>query len=246
MSTEKSAAPAYTSPKSLKTFFDQRREDSHIPLVVDRSLLRNFSGSTANELIASLKFLGLINAAGKPQQSFAEYARADDEQRKALMAKYLRDKYAFLFDDPEFDLERATSNMVAERFRAQGISGSTLARAISFFLAVAKDSGIKVSSNVNAPAKPASSGNGSRAKKERADGQLPSGHGTPPAPPPPPPQDEPGTMKFEIPVPNKPSVKVIIPESFDAEDWELLNTVFAAYIKRWKGYATNKDKGPTP
>lgn len=43
--------------------------------------------------------------------------------------------------------------------------------------------------------------------------------------------------RFELPVPGKESVIVLIPKSLDAEDWEMFQEMFSIYVKRWKGYA---------
>lgn len=227
MATEKSVAPAYASYKSFMTFCNLRRDDEHVTAVVDRTLMGNFSGSTAAELLSALKFLGLITEKGVPTSLYEQYIHADDEpKRKEVLAGALKAAYGFLWNTDGFDLERGTTGQMQEVFRSQGINGSTLARAIGFFLAAAKDAGIKVSGNIKVPALAKGAG---RAK--------------PPTPAPLPTDqkremdlDASAVRTFEIPVPGKSSVKIIVPADFDADDFDMLNTVMNAYIKRWKGY----------
>lgn len=239
--SEKALPPAYGSYKTLTSFLNDIREGgaAHIPHKVDRSLMSKLSGSVANETIATLKFLGLIDAeSGKTTEEFEHFALASDLDRKQVLAGMLKKSYDFIFNS-SFDVERATSSMVAEQFRQKGISGSTLARAISFFLSAAKEAGIKVSPNIKPPSTPKNGG--SKAKKEKQD-----------APPPPADMDSGGNKglppaadvhKFELPIPGKPSVVVLIPKELEGEDWEMFSEMFALYVKRWKGFS-GKEKGP--
>jgi hypothetical protein len=131
-------------------------------------------------------------------------------------------------------------------FRAQGPTGSTLARGISFFLGMAKFAGIKVSPNIKVPSGLRSSGaTKTKIKKETVangapdrEGDDPDRHGQ---------RQEPGVMKFEIPIPIDRKVRITIPEDFSADDWTLLQTMFTAYVTRWNAMETpEKDKRPTP
>lgn len=46
----------------------------------------------------------------------------------------------------------------------------------------------------------------------------------------------PDTLRFEVPVPGKRSVTVMVPNDLDAEDWAMLNVMMSAYIERWKKF----------
>lgn len=244
MATDKAATPAYGSFKSLTTFFDARRDDGHITTVVDRSLMSNFNGSTANELLATLKFLRMISESGKPLESYEKYVAASDAERKTMLAEILRDAYPFVFANKEFNVERETSARMAELFRQQGISGSTLSRAVSFFLAAAKEAGIKVSANIKAPtiqrtARTKKSA-GVQASATTDDGDGDDDDELPPE----------GYQSFEIPIPIARKVKILIPEDWSPDDWDLFQTMLKIYIEGWKKQdekaRPGKDKGPAP
>lgn len=226
---DRSPKPAYVSYRSLVNYLDGIRELGRIPDVVDRGTMKNFSGATQNELIPALRFLGMINEKSVPTDLFMEYALADDDSRKASLGAILRNAYGFIFDNVGFNIERATENQTADLFRQQGLNGSTNSRAIAFFLSAAKDAGIKVSPYVKAPTiqRPATAK--PRKAKLNADHEAPlkstAGAQTPP-----------GTHQFEIPLPCKGSVRVILPNNIDADDWHFISTTFAAYMKRWKGF----------
>lgn len=70
----------------------------------------------------------------------------------------------------------------------------------------------------------------------------------PPPPPPPPPgsgADQPahaaikqpvGSKKFSIPIPDKDDAIIILPETMDAEDWDMVLGYIKRYVKRWKQF----------
>lgn len=237
MATEKLLTPIYASIKSLGSFYDQRREDGHITTVVDRSLMSNFSGSTANELLSGLKFLKMIDDKNKPLELYEAYVNADEETRKMLMHAMIIESYGFLFADG-FDITRATTQQVAEKFRSQGVNGSTLVRAMSFFLAAAKWCGFKVSPNIKLPVV-------SKAARPRKEPAKPAAAQVDEVEAPPadttqkPPE---GYQIFEIPIPIDRKVRITIPKNFSATDWDLFTTMLTAYVQGWK--QQHQDKGP--
>jgi hypothetical protein len=50
--------------------------------------------------------------------------------------------------------------------------------------------------------------------------------------PPPPP----GRLRFEVPIPGKPSAVVMVPDDLDADDWTMLSAMMTTYIERWKKF----------
>ena len=218
------------------------RDDKHIPLRVDKSHLPKASGSVQAGHMAALRFLKLIDANGKPTELFERFVMADDGARAAILAAMLKDSYSFLFTESDFDLARASSKMLEERFRACDLKGSALQRAVSFFLAAAKDAGLKLAPGLKAPPSPP------RDKRPNGAGKAgPDVRGG---------DDEdddddeddkkgdPASLKFEIPIPVNRKVKISIPADFDEADWALLQTMFTAYVTRWKGFAEKAKEAP--
>ncbi len=244
MATDKSPSPAYASFKSLGTYFDQRREDGHITDVVDKTLMNNFSGSTQNELLIAFKFLKLINEKNQPTELYKNYVAADEDGRKKLMADIIAKSYPFLYSTDGFNLERGTTGQMQDVFRTQGLNGSTLARAIAFFLSAAKYAGIKVSPNIKAPAaqrprskkEPKPNGGARGAEDDLQDDD--DDH------------DPAGSQVFYIPIPIDRRVKIVIPAVWGPADWDRFTRMLELYVEGWKELAqhktTNKDKGPTP
>ncbi|GAB7521536.1 hypothetical protein PBS_05200 [Paraburkholderia sp. 2C] len=201
---------------------------------IDKTLMPKASGSQQSGMLSALRFLQLIDDSGRPKDHFKSVALADDDSRKAPLNKVFRDSYGFLFDDPEFDLIHASSGQVTEKFKTWGISGSTLTKTIAFFLSAAKEYGIPVSPHVKAPTAPKNTNGNPKGKKSKVslDDAQNTGKLTETA------DDlDPGLEVFSIPLPGKPPAKIIVPIGLDADDWAMLQTMLAAYVKRWKGFA---------
>jgi hypothetical protein len=221
---EKTNLPAYISPSFFSSFITGLRE-THIPLQIDRSVMPKASGSQVSAMLASLRFLSLIDANGTPTALLNQLVEADDGQRPTVYKKMLDAAYGFLLNEG-LDLSKASGAQVAQKFRDQGVAGSTLAKSIGFFLAVAKEAGIKVSPHIRPPAVPKSDGKkssrqGARQSEEEEEAEesfTPDSSGE--------------TQRFQIPIPGKPSAIFVIPKDLEHEDWEMLKTMLNAYIAR--------------
>jgi hypothetical protein len=69
---------------------------------------------------------------------------------KAQLRRILETAYPSLFNG-SINLKTTTTNEVQEVVRQQGVSGSTVAKVIAFFLSAAKDAGVEVSKYVRTP-----------------------------------------------------------------------------------------------
>jgi hypothetical protein len=234
VTTEKIAAPPYVSFKSFMNFMNARREDGHTTTVVDKTLMSNLSGSTANELLQAIKYLKLIKDSGEANPAYEEFVRASDEEREVLMKHMIHEAYPYIWTTPGFDLERATSGQMADVFRGQNVNGSTLTRAVVFFLAAAQLAGIKVSPSIKAQPRPKTSSSKSKKDKESPGTQIATTkqHLEEHVPS--------GTQSFEIPIPINRKVKINIPAEWSAADWDLFQQMLGAYITGWKAMMPDK------
>jgi hypothetical protein len=236
--TQKIAAPPYVSSRTLMTFFNQLRDAQIVPDLIDRSFLSKMNGAAQNEVQLALRYFGFTDDSNRSLPALEAFAFADDNTRKAELHKLVKDKYGFVFNTPGLNIEKATTNQVAEAFRLRKLNGSTLSRAVSLFISLATLGEIKLASFLKAPPiaretqgkkrknVPVGVGNGSAEVDDGVnsadlDPSLPKPH------------------NFEIPIPGKSSVKISVPANFDSEDWELLTTMFQAYVKRWKNFVAN-------
>jgi len=141
---EKLPAPAYVSFRTFRNFLDWLGEEG-VPSRIDRSFWgQKFSGAAAGQLLATLRFFGLIDENGVPDP-FLETMAKDGEQRK-VMLRSLMERYDSALEG--VDLERATAGELDERFRRYNVSGGTLDRAITFFIQAAQYCGIPLSPHI--------------------------------------------------------------------------------------------------
>ena len=154
------ASIPYISYPTFKSFMV--RMAAAIPARIDRSILSSMSGAGQTQLLSTLRALDLIDAAGVPTSDMEPLAQAFLADDKDMIRDMLQENYLLLFQG--FSLGTATSRILVERFEEQGLSGDTVRKAISFFLAAAKDAGLQVSPHIKAGKahRPASKGGGAR------------------------------------------------------------------------------------
>lgn len=162
-------------------------------------------------MLASLKSLNLIHDDKQPTEQFKALIREPENYEKNLRG-ILKAAYPYLFDGT-IDLSNTTTEMVAEKFKTAGASGSTISKGMAFFLSAAKEAGIAVSSRVKPPQAPR--GNGTKRRSGKPDGSGGSGDGpggqegtdTPP-----------GTEKISFTLRGMPDVTIYFPEGLEDEE----------------------------
>ncbi len=207
--TDKKPAPPYVSYSSFKSFLKGLGE-STVPSRIDKTVMSNYSGSTQYALFPALQWCGLIEKDGTPKPLLHQLATAKDGDYSSLLVPMVKEKYAFLFNE-NIDLEKASSGQVIEAFKSQDIQGTTVTKSMAFFLAMAKDAKIKVSSHVKAPTVPRSP-----KKKRKAASTVDGGTTNDQRDPP---TDTPPADMVRIPVPLKDMENgvVIFPEGMTDE-----------------------------
>jgi hypothetical protein len=135
---------------TFKNFVDALSGGRPLPPRIDRSLMSGMAGGTQTLLLGSLSTFGLIGDNREVLPPFVELVRADEEGRRRVMAGLLKDLYPEAVKLAE---EHATADQLAESFRViSGYQGSTLRKAITFFLNMAKYAQVDLSPFFRAPA----------------------------------------------------------------------------------------------
>lgn len=143
--TEKVLTPAYASFATVVTTLDNLKADGVTPKF-DRSLLTQMSGSSQSQILSTFRYLQFIDDEGNTQPILGQIAYADQDERRVLWAKVLRNAYPYLFDSSDgFDLARCAPSTFRDKFASQSIKGETLTKAIRFFLFAADAAQIEVS-----------------------------------------------------------------------------------------------------
>lgn len=148
---------------------------SDVPARIDRSYLKlhRFNQSTVSMLQNALRFLGLIDDQDVPTQELHTLLNSQGEEHKTLLRDLLRQSYGPLLTN--IDLSTITPDLLQERFRLLGARGDVARKCGSFFVALARDAGLRISPHLRlrrrqpggqaAPqraAKPATSGRSQR------------------------------------------------------------------------------------
>jgi hypothetical protein len=141
----KAATPPYVSFRTVKTF-EQDLHDHGIPGVIDKDVLKRFSGSVGKQLVTALRFLGLIDAANKPTAPLRVLTECYNTDKWAgALRELITDRYAPIF--AAVDLETTTPSQLHNAFKAAypGGADDVLKKSETFFLQAAKEAGIPLS-----------------------------------------------------------------------------------------------------
>lgn len=128
--TPEDKAP-YLSLTTLLNFFE-RWGDGPIPPRIDKSALDRYSGGTQAVLMSTLRLMGYVDENGVVLPALRE-AISDVAARKSHLESWARHFYA---DQLALAEQNATAQMLHESFAQYGYSGSTLRKAVVFYLAL--------------------------------------------------------------------------------------------------------------
>jgi hypothetical protein len=133
--------PIYVSYLTFVNLLDWLRELGTLPSQFDRSFWgHKFSGSGGGQLMAGLRFLGLLTG-DAPTDKLETLALATDAERKELLIQLLKDVYGAEFIA---SLPRTTPKLVNDRLSALGTTDTTHAKARSFFVNASKAVGLSM------------------------------------------------------------------------------------------------------
>ena len=219
----KKPIPPYVTFKTFYNFTNGLR-DHALPLQIDRSLMRNLSGSAQSSLLACLKSLKLVDLNNSPTQEFERLhaSSAGSEEYKEALLAIIYKSYTFLADG-SIDIERATGKQLEDKFKELGVGGGTIVKAYAFFIAISKEAGLKVSSHITAkkPSAPRKS-TGSKSKSAPKPKATVQNTATIPTSTPA------GTFTFEVPIYGKATARISLPKDMTSSEWTLINTVINA------------------
>lgn len=134
---------AYVSWVTFKNTLD--RLGQSMPNRIDKSVFPGFSGGTLVQLLPALKFLGLIRDDGTPTEALRSLVGKSELERREPLREIFEDRYKLLFE--QLDLTTATMAQLTEKMSEHyGVTGSTLRKALRFFLSGAPELGIPLSS----------------------------------------------------------------------------------------------------
>ena len=136
--------PPYVSYRTFRNFIDRLQQ--RLPARINRSYWGDvLSGSSGTQLMAGLRFLGLIDANGKPLERLKTLVAARGEQRTALMREMASDAFEFALNG-QIDLESATYSQLQEVFHSTfQVTEDVSRKCVKFFIALTGDAGVPIS-----------------------------------------------------------------------------------------------------
>ncbi len=141
--SEAKSSPPYIAFSTLKTLTSNLKAHG-LPPRIDKSIMSNFSGAVAGQLMTALRFLALIDANEAPTSRFKllidSYDTADwPKQLRAV----LENAYPEIF---KIDLATASPKLLYDTFQASYAgAGETVRKTVTFFLNAATDAQVSVS-----------------------------------------------------------------------------------------------------
>ncbi len=143
-----------------------------IPNRIDKSAFPGLSGGVQAQLMAGLKFLGLIDNDGAPQATFEALAVTDETAQKAALASLLRARYKAIF---ALGLDGLTPAQLDDAMTASyDVTGDTREKAVRFFLSAVQYAEIPISRYLQ----PKPNSNGTAGRKKRSTNRIkPVGEG---------------------------------------------------------------------
>ena len=146
--TASKKTPPYVAYKTFISFVDSLKKA--VPGRIDRSVMHTMSGGTQSHMMHALRTMDLVTESGITTESLKALVLSEGEERKkTLLQNCLFPGYPFLFTDPKIDIGTATGKQLLEQFENVGLRGDSIRRSVAFFLAGAKDAGIKLSPYFN-------------------------------------------------------------------------------------------------
>jgi hypothetical protein len=137
--------PPYLSFSTFTSFLDALRV-SGVPTRVDRSIMASKSGSTQVLLLSAIRYLGLASDNGIPTPDLERLVQSEGRQQQEVWHRILMRAYPTLF---KLDLQRATTQQLAEALSREGLSSQdTIRKSLNFFSLAAKKAGIKLSPHI--------------------------------------------------------------------------------------------------
>lgn len=117
-----------------------------VPARIDRSYWgETISGSTGIQLMSALRFLSLIDEAGRPSNQLRQLAQARGDQQAAALVEIASQSYSFVLKSPLYNKD-ATYDQLVECFQDSfQLNPDVCRKCIKFFVSLAADARIPLS-----------------------------------------------------------------------------------------------------
>ena len=113
---------------------------------LDKTLWDNQSGAIQGQIVIAFRFMGLINEKNEVLPALEPLVKSKGEERKIMLRQLIEERYDSIL---KLDLLTISTGQLEEAFRKYDVSGSTMERAVRFFVRACQDVGIPISKRVS-------------------------------------------------------------------------------------------------
>lgn len=143
--TPEKKSPPYPSARSFDNYTDHLREHPPLPSRIDKGVMSHLNYGTQQAILGAFRHFKFVTDDDVPTKRLEAFLAAKGAERQTLIQTILKEAYPYLWND-KINLERVSPHEFEEKFKSEtGVTGSTAVKAISFFLALAEQAGIKLS-----------------------------------------------------------------------------------------------------
>lgn len=238
-------APPYVSYPAFRSFIDKLSDSC--PDVIDRSIMTTMSGGTQAQMLSSLKFLELTSDDCRITEQLRSLISAkplgDDAFRMALKEVAI-EAYSGVIGD--FDLMRMTPKQLADRFREAGAEGSTLVKAIRFYLHLLDECEVAYPKHFSQASRSANPPVRRTERKAKQIAEIPAAPTLPETGAPSKPKTQehlPIGIRIPIPTADDPHRVAVVPSDLNEADCKYLEVMIKAIADRITASRTNPTRG---
>ena len=150
--------PPYISYKSFRNFLEDLQQQT-MPGRIDRTYWgTRMSGSVGTQLIGALRFLGLIDGNAAPTDRLRKLAMLKGQSRADHLKQITQESFSFL---NSVNLQAATYGQLEEAFEGSyQLAAGVKRKCIKFYVDIAKESGIMLSSHITVRVRSTTRSNG--------------------------------------------------------------------------------------
>lgn len=137
--------PPYVSYRTFRNFIEGLQQG--MPARIDRSYWGDkWSGTNGTQSVAALRFMGLVDANGAPTNQLRQLVAARGPLRTDLLKQITTQSFAFILQS-SLNPQNATYAQLEEMFHnSYQLTGDVARKCTKFFIELAKDAGIPLSS----------------------------------------------------------------------------------------------------
>lgn len=166
----------YVSYETLTNFLEKKLGGGLLPPRIDRGFLDSYAGSVQPILLGTLKTIGFIGEAHEVTDLLRQASSAP-EARKEVLRDWAGDFYR---EQLKLAEQNATAQMLHESFARHKYTGSTLRKAVVFFLALTDDVGLPRSPHFKPPRQAPVTNGSSRGRRSTKEKSAARDHTAPP------------------------------------------------------------------